>query len=92
MFDLLSPGKHHVYGIGRDVTLPVVIKQQLIALVRLRYQWETEARTNLEGQPFNTTTASAQFEITAFGGIRLGGDFNFDSFRGTGLAVTTDKA
>ncbi len=53
MFDLLSPGKHHVYGIGRDVTLPVVIKQQLIALVTLRYEWETGARTNLEGHPFN---------------------------------------
>ena len=51
--DLLMPEKHRVYGIGPDVTLPLVIKKKLIALVTLRYQWETGARTNLEGQNFN---------------------------------------
>ncbi len=51
--DLVTPGKHRVYGIGPDVTLPLVIKQKLIALVTFRYQWETGARTNLEGQNFN---------------------------------------
>ena len=29
------------------------------------------------------------FEVTAFGGIRLGGNFNYDSFRDTGGIVTT---
>lgn len=29
------------------------------------------------------------FEVTAFGGIRLGGDFNYNSFRATGNVVST---
>ncbi len=29
------------------------------------------------------------FEVTAFGGIRLGGNFNYDSFRNTGSVVST---
>ncbi len=29
------------------------------------------------------------FEVTAFGGIRLGGNFNYDSFRATGGVVST---
>ena len=51
--NLVMPEKHRVYGLGPDVTLPVVLKKKLIALVTLRYQWEMGARTNLEGQNFN---------------------------------------
>ena len=45
--------RNRVYGLGPEVTLPVVAKQRLIALVTARYQWELGARSTLEGETFN---------------------------------------
>jgi hypothetical protein len=48
---LESPiGKHRVYAVGPDVTLPIVIKRRLISLVNVRYFWETGARVKTQGQ------------------------------------------
>ena len=43
-------GKHRVWGFGPDVTIPVATKSKLIALVNVRYFWETGARVKTEGQ------------------------------------------
>jgi hypothetical protein len=48
-------GKHRVYGFGPDVTLPIATKSKLIALVNLRYFWETGARVKTEGQSLAIT-------------------------------------
>jgi hypothetical protein len=45
--------RYRVYGLGPEVTLPIVAKQRLIALVTARYQWELGARSTLEGETFN---------------------------------------
>jgi hypothetical protein len=42
--------KHQVYGLGPEVTLPVVIKGKLISLINARYFWELGAKSTLEGQ------------------------------------------
>ena len=49
-------GKHRVYGLGPDVTLPIATKTHLIALVDIRYQWETGARVKTQGQTLTVTT------------------------------------
>jgi hypothetical protein len=41
--------KHHVFGIGPDVTLPLATKTKLFALVNIRYLWETGARLKTQG-------------------------------------------
>ncbi len=43
-------GKHRVFGIGPDVTVPLKTNEKLIALLNVRYLWETGARTKTEGQ------------------------------------------
>jgi hypothetical protein len=43
-------GKHRVYGVGPDVTLPIATKKKLISLVNVRYLWETGARVKTQGQ------------------------------------------
>ena len=53
-------GKHRVYGVGPDVTLPIATKQKLIALVTARYLWEFGARTKTDGR---TLTVTATFPI-----------------------------
>jgi hypothetical protein len=53
-------GKHRVYGVGPDVTIPIATKKKLIAFLNLRYFWEFGARTTLEG---NTFTLTATFPI-----------------------------
>jgi hypothetical protein len=47
--------KHRVFAFGPDVTLPVATKTKLIALVNLRYLWETGARSKTEGSTFIMT-------------------------------------
>lgn len=42
--------KHRVYGLGPEVTLPIVIKGKLISLVNARYFWEMGTKSTLEGQ------------------------------------------
>ena len=50
-------GKHRVYGIGPDVTLPIASKNKLIALLNVRYLWETGVRVKTEGNAFVVTAS-----------------------------------
>jgi hypothetical protein len=52
--------KHRVYGFGPDVTLPVATKKVLIAVVNVRYFWETGARVKTQGQ---SLVISAMFPV-----------------------------
>jgi hypothetical protein len=51
--EIILENKHSVYALGPDVTVPIVIKEKLIALVTARYQWEFGAKNNLQGNMFN---------------------------------------
>lgn len=54
--DLLPPiGKHRVFGLGPEVTLPIATKTKLVAQVNVRYFWELGARTKTEGKTFSLT-------------------------------------
>lgn len=48
-------GKHRVYGLGPELTLPIATNKRLIGFVNLRYFWEFGARTTLEGNTFTFT-------------------------------------
>jgi hypothetical protein len=48
-------GKHSVFGIGPEVTIPIATKSKLIALINGRYFWESGARTTVEGQTLVVT-------------------------------------
>ncbi len=48
-------GKHRVYGIGPEISVPIATKKKLIGFVSARYLWETGARTTLEGETFVLT-------------------------------------
>ena len=48
-------GKHRVFGFGPDVTVPLATSEKLIALVNIRYLWETGARTKTEGHALAIT-------------------------------------
>jgi hypothetical protein len=48
-------GKHRVYAVGPDVTIPLATKSTLIALVNVRYFWETGSRVKTEGQSLVVT-------------------------------------
>jgi hypothetical protein len=43
-------GKHEVYGFGPEVTLPLASKSKLYGFANLRYFWETDAKSTLEGE------------------------------------------
>ncbi len=43
-------GKHEVYGIGPEVTLPLASKSKLYGFANFRYFWESGARSTLEGE------------------------------------------
>jgi hypothetical protein len=53
--DVSFPGKHQVFALGPDVTLPIASKSKLFALVNIRYLWEAGARLKTEGNTFNVT-------------------------------------
>jgi hypothetical protein len=57
-------GKHRVWAFGPDVTLPVAAKSKLIALVNVRYLWETAARVKTQGQSLLVTTTFPVPSIT----------------------------
>ncbi len=42
-------GKHEVFGIGPEMTLPLASESKLYGFVNLRYFWETGAKSTLEG-------------------------------------------
>jgi hypothetical protein len=48
-------GKHEVYGIGPEVTLPLASKSKLYGFANLRYFWETGAKSTLEGETLLVT-------------------------------------
>ncbi len=54
------PGKHRVFAVGPDVTLPVASQSKLFALVNIRYLWESGAQLKTEGQ---TLVVTATFPI-----------------------------
>jgi choline-sulfatase len=58
--------RHRVYGIGPDVTIPIATKSKLIALVNVRYLWETGAEVKTQGQSLMVTTT------LPVGGIKIG--------------------
>ena len=53
-------GKHRVYGVGPELTIPIATKKKLIGFLNARYLWETGARSTLEG---NTFVFTATFPI-----------------------------
>jgi len=48
----LLVGKHRVYGVGPELTIPIATKKKLIGFLNARYLWETGARSTLEGSTF----------------------------------------
>jgi len=56
----LKIGKHRVFGIGPEGTIPIATKTKLIAMVSVRYLWEFGARTTLDGR---TLMIAATFPI-----------------------------
>ena len=53
-------GKHRVFGLGPEVTVPIATKKKLYGFLTARYFWESGARSTLEG---NTFLLSATFPI-----------------------------
>ena len=51
----LPIGKHRVYGVGPELTIPIATKKKLIGFVNARYLWETGARATFEGNTFVLT-------------------------------------
>jgi arylsulfatase A-like enzyme len=60
--------KHQVWGFGPEATIPIATKTRLIALVNVRYLWETGARFKTQGTSFLVTST---FPV---GGIKIGGN------------------
>ena len=48
----LDIDKHRVFGFGPEISLPIVARNKLIAMVNVRYLWETGVRSTVEGQTF----------------------------------------
>jgi hypothetical protein len=61
------PGRHRVWGVGPDVTIPIATKTRLISLINVRYLWEQGAQLKTQGQSLTLTTT---FPV---GGIRIPG-------------------
>jgi hypothetical protein len=49
VFDMLNIGKHWVYGVGVEATLPIATKKKLIGFLSIRYMWDVDARNTFEG-------------------------------------------
>jgi hypothetical protein len=47
---LAELNKHRTFALGPDVTLPIAMKQKLVALVNVRAQWEVASRSTTEGR------------------------------------------
>jgi len=48
-FDMLPLGKHRVFGLGAQGTLPIATKERVYGILTAQYQWEFGARSTLEG-------------------------------------------
>jgi len=53
-------GKHRVYGVGPELTIPIATKKKLYGFINARYFWEFGAQSTLEG---NTFVLTATFPI-----------------------------
>ncbi len=51
----LPIGKHRVYGVGPEITIPIATKKKIFAFLNARYLWELGARTTLEGTTLNVS-------------------------------------
>ncbi len=60
-------GRHRVFGVGPDVTIPIATKKRLISLVNVRYLWETGAQIKTQGQSLLVTST------IPVGGIKIPG-------------------
>ena len=49
----LSLNRSRLFGLGPELNFPILIKKKPICFVTVRYQWELEARSTLEGQNLN---------------------------------------
>lgn len=49
--------KHRVFGVGPDVQVPIATKSTVIAVVNVRYFWETGAEFKTEGQALFISTS-----------------------------------
>jgi hypothetical protein len=49
VFDMLQLGKHRVFGLGAQGTLPIATKERVYGVLSAQYQWEFGARSALEG-------------------------------------------
>ena len=48
-------GKHQVYGIGPDITLPLATSKKLYGFLNARYFWEFDAESTFEGESLVVT-------------------------------------
>jgi hypothetical protein len=62
-----SFGKHRVWGVGPDVTIPIATKTKIISFVNVRYLWETGTRIKTQGQSLLVTST------VPVGGIKIPG-------------------
>ena len=58
------PGRHRVFALGPDVTVPIAFGSRLVSLVNVRYLWEMGARTKTEGPSLLVTTTFPVPSIT----------------------------
>jgi len=45
--------KSHLYGLGPEIDVPIIINKKLISQITIRYQWEFGVRSTMEGHMFN---------------------------------------
>ena len=55
LFSNRSVGKHSVYGVGPELTIPLASSEKLYGFLSARYLWEFGAESTLEGQTFVAT-------------------------------------
>jgi hypothetical protein len=49
----LTLNKSRLFAVGPEINLPIIYDNKLISIITIRYQWEFEARSTLEGQNLN---------------------------------------
>ena len=54
-FSNQSDGKHSVYGVGPELTLPIATSNKLYGFLNARYFWEFDAESTFEGETFVLT-------------------------------------
>jgi hypothetical protein len=62
---LALPGKHRVFGIGPEVTIPIATRTKLLSLVNVRYLWEQGGQLKTQGRTLMITNT------IPIGGIRI---------------------